>query len=269
MQLPKNLILVRHGQSEANIVQKNVPGYIIPENFGARHDSHMRLTDEGREQARLAGLWIKENLPKIDKSYVSPHIRTRETAANLRLNTQWEIDDLWRERDWGEYGGGLSPQQQKERFPHAYAMKKLHPWYWKPVGGETLATGVRYRAERVLENIQQLNPTPEYVLGVTHGEFITTMRFILEHTTVEQWAEMDKDKKYSVKNCSITHYTRINPITGEEEENYGWVRMINTTNPELSPDNGSWRRITRKTFTDEELLQTVNNHALLLKKNED
>lgn len=263
---PKNLILIRHGQSEANILQEGSIGYVVPATFGDRHDSHMRLTDEGRKQATTAGQWMKENLPAIDVFYTSPHIRTRETAAHLNLNGKWIIDDLWRERDWGEYGNGLTREEQKERFPYVHAMKKLHAWYWRPAGGESLATDVRYRAERTLENLREYPKDTEYVLGVSHGEFITTMRFVLEHPTVEAWADMNKDKQYKITNCSITHYTRVNPETNEEQETYGWVRMINPVNPELSPDNGQWRKIATQTFNDSELLATVSNHDLLLTK---
>jgi phosphohistidine phosphatase SixA len=41
------------------------------------------LTERGHEQAALAGKWIRENIgTTFDKAYVSPYIRTHQTAEN-------------------------------------------------------------------------------------------------------------------------------------------------------------------------------------------
>ena len=54
----------------------------------------------GVEQARKTGEWLREQ-PEFDRFYVSPHIRTRETAASFELGGEWRVDDRFRERDWG------------------------------------------------------------------------------------------------------------------------------------------------------------------------
>ena len=95
-----------------------------------RHDSNMRLTDLGREQARTVGKWLREvgqsvpllghchvgkpilsciycsaahatqNGPRFDSFYVSEYIRTKETAGEMDLDgAVWQPDIMVRERD--------------------------------------------------------------------------------------------------------------------------------------------------------------------------
>ena len=84
-----------------------------------RHDSNMRLTDLGREQARLVGGWLRENGPRFDQFYVSEYIRTKETAGEMNLDgAVWQPDIMIRERDQGVQDGGgdvklgLDPEEQ-------------------------------------------------------------------------------------------------------------------------------------------------------------
>jgi len=264
MALPKNLILMRHGQSEANVVQKGEEGFVIPEGFTSRHDSYMRLSKLGVQQAQNAGDWLRANgLADGNRCYVSPHIRTRETAANLDLDSEWIIDDLFRERDWGEYGASPTREEQAKRFPFSYAVKAQMLWYWKPSGGESLATGVRYRVHAILDDLRLLKGV-DSVLAVTHGEFIRTMQFVLERMTPEEWVKMDSDPAYSVKNCMAVHYSRVNPVTGEEFPTYKFRRLVNTQDELLSPEGGQWKEIHRKKFSNAALMETVNNYTPFL-----
>lgn len=62
---PVDLVLVRHGESEGNLAQYRSKHGIEDDwkgEFGERHSSRYRLTDEGRKQAAFAGKWIKENI---------------------------------------------------------------------------------------------------------------------------------------------------------------------------------------------------------------
>lgn len=267
MSLPKNLIMVRHGQSEANIIQKD-PRYATnrPEGFATRHDSNMRLSPLGVEQAQATGEWLRaNNLDTHDGYYVSPHTRAMETAANLRVNGDWVIDDLWRERDWGEYGAAYSEKQQAETYPGSFAMKAQNSWYWKPVGGESLATGVRARFNMALTAMDRLGDA-ESVIGVAHGEFMSVARFVLERLTPWEWNEQDKNPAYTIRNGMVLHYSRVNPETGEESHRFKYRRMICPWNNKLSVDNGDWVSLDTHKYGDEELLKFVDNHPRLFLK---
>ena len=141
--MPEDLVLLRHGQSEANIIQQRFkadPGSLAPNGFFDRHDSDMRLSARGRDQARAAGDWLRRHgLASFDRYYASPHARTAETAAGLALNGDWRLDVRWRERDWGEFGV-LNHVDRADRFALSQKLKDQNKWYWCPPGGESLVT---------------------------------------------------------------------------------------------------------------------------------
>lgn len=60
----KELVLIRHGESEGNVArQKSLQGddSLFYGEFKNRHSSNWRLTDRGRQQALAAGEWLREN----------------------------------------------------------------------------------------------------------------------------------------------------------------------------------------------------------------
>jgi broad specificity phosphatase PhoE len=90
------LILMRHGESEANannILQGRENG---------------KLTFKGAEQARKAGKELKEKY-KIDMVFCSPLKRAVETLENILVEDPIEgpvyMCKLLEERDFGEYSG--------------------------------------------------------------------------------------------------------------------------------------------------------------------
>jgi broad specificity phosphatase PhoE len=266
--LPKNLIIVRHGQSEANVFQSGVDSegraLKVPAEFTSRHDSNMRLSPKGSQQARTAGDWLRaHDLANFERFYVSPHTRTRETAGHLHLGGQWRVDDRWRERDWGELAA-LSKKQQKERFPESMLLKEQNEWYWKPAGGESLATGVRARFTAIMDMLYRKNDDgniADNVVAVAHGELIRVAAFVIEQMTPDQWLRMDADPAYKVQNCMVVHYSRTNPHTGEESKNFTWRRAICPWDDTLSWDNGEWTELKHKLYSDEELLNTAREYA--------
>ena len=95
--LPVDLVIVRHGQSEANMmIEMTKRGDTTAQEamkHAQRHDSMMRLTDKGREQARMVGAWLRENAPPFDAFYCSQYVRTKETAAEMGLpNASWHAE---------------------------------------------------------------------------------------------------------------------------------------------------------------------------------
>jgi broad specificity phosphatase PhoE len=266
MAMPEHLVLVRHGQSEANIVQKRFkqePTAIAPAGFFDRHDSRMRLSPAGREQARSAGVWLRRNgLATFDRYYVSPHARTAETAAALALNGQWALDVRWRERDWGEFGV-LNEVDRADRFGLSQKLREQNKWYWCPPGGESLATGVHGRFRDILDTLHR-EAAGRRVLAVTHGEMIDVARFVLERLTPEQWLVQDDDPAHAVRNCQIVHYTRRNPHDGALDPKVRWMRSVCPWDPAASWNGGQWTEIHRRLYTDDELTTMVETFPLLL-----
>jgi hypothetical protein len=117
----KELVLVRHGESEGNIAHKrSLRGdHALYENvhFARRHSSHWRLTNRGIEEAIKAGEWLRTNLDtNFDRFYVSEYVRAMETAAKLNFtNATWFAETFLRERDLGIFDL-MSHAERRQRF---------------------------------------------------------------------------------------------------------------------------------------------------------
>lgn len=266
--MPDDLILIRHGESEANIVQDINSGKIdaekqIAHDFPKHYDKTIRLTRRGAWQANKVGEWLEaSNLLDLSRYYVSPFTRTLETAANLTINGHWYIDDRLRERSWGEYNL-LSWDEIQEDNPLSFKIRQHNHWYWRPLGGETLAGDVRERFESFLTTLHRKAINGK-VVAVSHGGWIQTARFVLERLTPDEWLSQVKDPEYKLWNCQTLHYTRINPETGERAPYLKWRRSVCPWDETRSWNNGEWVEINAKQYTDKELLKQVEKHQHLL-----
>jgi broad specificity phosphatase PhoE len=264
--MPRDLVLVRHGQSEANVIQKQrkeEPHALAPEGFYDRHDSRMRLSTLGVQQAEATGAWLRREFPEgFDRYYVSSLARTVETAGKLAIEGHWNIDDRWRERDWGEYGI-LDEPQQGERYELAKRLKTQSKWYWCPPGGESLATGVRLRFEDILETMHR-ELAEKRVIAVTHGETMEVARFVLERLLPEEWQQQELGEAFKLANCQILHFSRSNPTTGELGKRLEWRRSICAWDPERSWNDGGWVQLEHRRYSDEGLLGLIEAYPRLL-----
>lgn len=276
MTLPARITIVRHGESEANIAQKLTKAGRANElpldKYDARHDAYMRLSPEGVKQAQAAGGWLYAEAARemgvagcvphaaFDRFYVSPHIRTRETAHHLGLEGQWRVDDRLRERDWGEMFSHRVMDDASKRI------RNLHEWYWKPRGGESLATGLRGRVESLMTSFYRREGVENIVL-VGHGEVIRVFQFVLERLTPEAFLEMEEDRSKKVQNTMIVQYSCINPLDPDDNyrhTHYKWRRAICPWDRSLDWDNGEWVSVDIEKSSDRDLLATVEQYPRLL-----
>jgi len=184
--MPRDLVFVRHGQSEANVVQSADKEGLVHEQRDAiseRPDWTQRLSRLGIEQARQAKEWIDLNLggaSSFDFRYFSPFLRTRETAAHIGGSDcgDWIIEDRVVERSWGIYGS-LPRADREEMFGLTTKMYKQSPWYTKLEGGES-----RYEVSHRFRDFQgtlHREGAGKRVLVVTHGDFMGNRA--LQHRT--------------------------------------------------------------------------------------
>lgn len=272
-QLPvETITFVRHGFSEANFLQKqhsinrksglegaNAALQGVPAEFFDRHDSNMRLTRLGVEQAELAGKWLRENHAPFDRFYVSPHNRTLETAHHLKVNGEWRVDDRFRERDWGALSS-ITPEGHDPLTEEMKEAKSKSEWYWRPPEGETLASDVRLRMIAVMETLYRKGDRSKNLIAVSHGEFLRVAQFVVEKLTPLAWENMNADPAYSIPNCLILQYTTRNPFTGEQEDEYKWRRAVCPWDESRSWDKGEWVRFDSKKYSDSELVSLYESH---------
>ena len=278
--LPLDLVLVRHGQSEANVVQKRekeIDAAVangesvepLPEAVAifSRHDSQQRLTGAGRDQAASAGAWLAENALRpgdFTGRFVSPYNRTLETAALLDPDATWTPDARLVERDWGEYGSTPAPNR-KNLYPGTERMREANAFFARMAGGESVFdTSFRVR-EFLGMCAREYND--KKVIAVTHGEVMWATRFVLERLMPHEWQELDEQEDQRITNCSILQYTRLDPHgSGEVAASLssGWRRI---TDPRAgkSPDNGEWHRLPgKRALAAAEIMAIVNASRRLL-----
>jgi broad specificity phosphatase PhoE len=261
MPMPNDIVFVRHGLSEANFVHRIDKEGGITEKLKVvndRPDWQQRLSPQGIEQAKKAKVWIDENLGGVasfDGRYVSPFLRTRETAAYVggpELG-EWTIDDRVVERSWGVYGT-VARAEQRAQFPLTARLHEATPWYVRFDGGESMPDV--YGRFRDFQGTLHREQSDKRVIIVSHGDFINVARYGIERMRPEQWEEIDRDARYTIRNCSIIHYSRVNPEDPADiREKIHWRRMIYPDAIEESPDGGQWVELPgRQRFTGTELL---------------
>jgi len=197
--MPK-LILVRHGETEANRRKCFADSDDIP------------LTDTGRRQAcELAVRLAREYRP--DLLFSSEFARARETGEIIGgiLGLPSEIIPGIHERNFGFLKG-----KSYDVMGHAMLGDPLYDpgrhWLWTPPGGESL-DDVRRRVIAVLDEARIRHDEKEIVV-VCHGAVIQA---VCAHLTGE-WNE-----SYVPPNCGLVEvvYTRegwMRPVLADEWE---------------------------------------------------
>lgn len=177
---PDRIILIRHGESEANIdvtLYKRVP------------DSQISLTEKGKEQAREASKKLKEIIKDGSiKFYVSPYLRSRQTYDNLMLNfkdnrTSFVYDPRLREQEFGNFH-----HIEEETFEE---MRKVGKFYYRFTNGENGAD-VYDRASLFLDSLFREIKDIDYkkydnIVIVCHGLFMRLFMMNFLKYTIEQF----------------------------------------------------------------------------------
>jgi len=151
---PTELILVRHGETDANVIYR-IQGH-----------TDEPLNERGRQQALdLAERFLDERLVAI---YSSDLIRCHATAEAIacELGLRVQATPLLREAQFGQWEGKLADQVRAE-FPEEYRARQADAYNFRPPGGESK----REMLERVLAFLRELATRHKgsKVLAVTHG----------------------------------------------------------------------------------------------------
>lgn len=189
MAKPRRIILVRHGQSQANedkTFREHTP------------DHRILLTDKGAEQARVAGAEIKDLLGKEQiRAYISPYARTRQTYENIlsggNLNvTRVSEDPRLREQDFGN----LNSLEAFEKID----AERTHfgTFFYRIPNGESGAD-VFDRVSGFMDSLWRDFEKPDFpnnVLIVSHG--LTLRLFCMRWF---KWSVEDFEKLRNPWNC--------------------------------------------------------------------
>jgi broad specificity phosphatase PhoE len=226
--LPVDLLIVRNGISEGLDILDPLRSESGRSRLLSIHASKWRLTESGREAARLAGEWIRAHFPRPFDAYLTgEYVRSLETAACLALPEARWIPFLYlRPRDFGSLSDFDRRVHQTEFLRHM-AEKSRDSFYWTPPDGESIAH-LTLRTERILSWIRGHVPPSGSALIVTHKDVMETIR-----VRIETISQMDYPKQIAnppperqISPASIIQYTRRNPDTGVVSPRYEWMRIV-------------------------------------------
>lgn len=269
---PLRLVMIRHGESESNIVQnaqKRGEKFEFEDEISLRVDWKQRLSPRGREQIRNASRELKKiygGLNFFDAKYVSPFIRTRETAVELSAGGDfcWQIDDRLSERIWGIYGV-VSREEQRSHFPMTTRLANDDPWYIRYDGGESLFDVFnRFKAFR--SKLWRENSC-ENVLIVAHKQLIQIACYDIEKLLPEDWDKIWENRKYNIPNAGLVEFSRVNPLDSRDiRDDFCWRRIINLADRNAGESFEEWEEIANeKTFSTEEIQGQVSYYRPILK----
>ncbi|MEV6300820.1 histidine phosphatase family protein [Actinoplanes sp. NPDC051861] len=204
------LILVRHGQSLANVAFPAADAEDLLEVEVSGRDAEVPLTETGEEQAAAVGAWLdglpEDRLPQV--VITSPYLRARETwriaagAAEADLPGP-ATDDRLVDRLLGDLEM-MTRAAVRARFPDEAARREAAgEYHYAPPGGESFAdVGVRLKA--FLDDLHERHPG-QRVIVVAHDAVVLMMRAVIEELDWEQVMAVEAESG-SVRNASITRF---------------------------------------------------------------
>lgn len=271
MTVPKEFVIIRHGQSERNASDR-YDGASKDTDAEYRRvkqipDWQVRLSNKGIEQAKLASKAIKRHLGGIasyDALYVSPYVRTFETAAYVsgEAEVEWASDERLSERYWGHHNR-LTEKKRKRQYPNTIKARQDTPWYQSPEGGESMMNA--YSRIDAYWHDMCLRHVGQKILAVAHHDTIYAAHRVIEDLLPEEWDDMYHGKEIGLTNCLITQWSSVNPHNESDIRDYmNWKRYINPIDESASPLNGQWVELgPKRAYDSKSLLERVDNFPKL------
>ena len=193
---------MRHATTEVNLKRLYQDDEIF---VNDTRDADAHLTDEGREEARRTGRHLNQ-YGVFDVLYVSPYVRTRDTAGIVLEELQGRpplvLEERVREKEFGILEG-MSRGARRKFFPEEMdRRRKVGKYYYRPPGGESYPD-VNLRLHSFLGTLVREH-AGRRVLVVTHSVVVLLFRRLLER--LEEKEVLDLDRHHEVKNSSLLVY---------------------------------------------------------------
>jgi probable phosphoglycerate mutase len=207
------LILVRHGQSLANVAFPAADAEGLLETEVSGRDAEVPLTALGEQEAAAVGAWLA-TLPVGERPQVvitSPYLRARETwriaavASGLDLPTP-VTDDRLVDRLMGDLElmtrAAIAQQFPDERARRAEAGEH----HYAPPAGESFAD-VQARLQSFLVDLNR-DHAGRRVVVVAHDAVVLMMRAVIERLSWDEIIAVERSAG-SVRNASLSRFTAV------------------------------------------------------------
>jgi probable phosphoglycerate mutase len=204
------LILVRHGQSLANVAFPAADAEGLMEAVVSGRDAEVPLTDLGKAQAEAVGRWLATlpagELPQV--VITSPYLRARETwriaaeASGLDL-PEPTTDDRLVDRLMGDLEL-LTRAAVAQRFPDEQARRAAAgEQNYTPPGGESFAD-IAVRLKSFLDDLHR-DHAGERVVVVAHDAVVLMMRAVIQQLDWDEVLAVERADG-SVRNASLSRF---------------------------------------------------------------
>ena len=196
------LILVRHGESTANVAATAALRAGAEAAAVGVRDADAPLSGAGRRQGQALGRWFAGLPPgrRPTAVWCSPYLRARRTAALAGLRGL-RLDERLRDREQGILEL-LTPRGVAARFPEeARRRQRLGRFAYRPPGGESW-TDVALRLRSVLGDIDAAGDGRR-VAVLCHDAVILLIRYVCEGLDEDGLLALD-----GVSNGSVTRLLR-------------------------------------------------------------
>lgn len=279
--MPNHLFLVRHGESQGNVASnraKEGDESLYTDEFVTIPGRRWELTDVGRRQAELVGEWLQGELLRLAhaqagerRHYVSPYVRTRQTAGCLGLeidgdSAEWVLNRSIRERDWGDIE--TVPRRvfhEDQAYARNAAKKAIDPLYWRPPGGESITDVADNRVRNFLDTLHR-ECSSGTVIAVTHGEFIRAARLVLERVDDETYSAWESDTSTRIHNAEVLQYSRLDVRSpgwsGDVHPRLAYLRRVRPHAREGRVEIGEWQPIVYPLVKNDDLRSSgLDSHS--------
>lgn len=211
MNIPRLIVLVRHGESERNVLKGDhifYPATKAGELLSAVPSENMPLSKKGWERARATGKVLRERYGVFDHIYHSGMHRVHETTEGILEAYSNEERSLMpishslriRERDPG-YTYGMTAEEAHAAFPWLqHHFEVVGKFFGRPPGGESVAD-VTLRVGPFFKKINAEN-AGERLLIVTQGGVISSFRYYIEGWNYQQARELVGESSSAC--CGVT-----------------------------------------------------------------
>jgi 2,3-bisphosphoglycerate-dependent phosphoglycerate mutase len=213
MEVVAELVLVRHGQSLANVAFPAADARGLLEAEISGRDAEVPLTPLGETQAKALGQWLAR-LPAGEVPQVvitSPYLRARETwriaadTSGLDL-PEPTTDDRLVDRLLGDLEM-MTRAAVAQRFPQESARRREAGEYnYAPPGGESFAD-IAVRLKSFLDDLNR-DHAGQRVVVVAHDAVVLMMRAVIEQLTWDEVVEAERAAG-SVRNASLSRFVAV------------------------------------------------------------
>jgi probable phosphoglycerate mutase len=214
----RELLLVRHGESTANVAATAAEAAGSETIDVAERDADVPLSDKGLEQARALGAWVGDLGLAADADtagtgtgtgtrtafWCSPYLRARQTIGTALdeagVDATVRVDERLRDRELGVLDlltrrgvQALHPDEEARR-------QRLGKFYHRPPGGESWAD-VALRVRSLVRELEALPDTDRVVIAA-HDAVIMLVVYVC--TGLSEADLLEFARSNTVTNASVT-----------------------------------------------------------------